>query len=214
MRVVVSLILAAACGSGPTIPPRDTASFDAYELLVVEAETGRIEVVAGDVDTIEVEVLPGDTNDTWSSSEDGDTLTLIAECSGGEPGCGVGFVVTVPAGTHLDLSAVNGEIAVVDALTGDIAIQTTSGPIIGVDLGAAALDVLTNAVVDVSFDERPRDVSLDGGAGDLTLAVPAGSYDVQFAGSGDSELSDDIVDDDTSERLYLQSSAQMTIEAS
>lgn len=206
--------LATACGATNGLPPHESSTFDAFEQLTVQTVGSRVEVSAGDDDAIVIDILAGDGGDTWVAEEDGDTLVVEAQCSDGEVGCGVGFLITVPRGTGLDLRAENGEVAVKGDLEGDIHLQTTSGDVVGVDLGPVALDVLTNGQADVSFADTPRDVSLDGGAGDLNLAVPPGSYDVQFAGSGDTELDDAIVDDDAGVRLYLQSSGTMRVEAS
>lgn len=214
MRHAPLLALLAACGSTTQLPPTQSETFDAYGTLTVQTVGSRVEVLAGDDDAIVVEILPGDGGDTWAADDDGDTLHLEAQCSDGAVGCGVGFIITVPPATTLDLRAENGEVAAKGALTGDLHLQTTSGDVVGVDLGPVALDVLTNGQADVSFADTPRDVSLDGGAGDLNLAVPAGSYDVQFAGSGDTELDDAIVDDDAGVRLYLQSSGTMRVGAS
>lgn len=210
MRSIPAFVLFAVGCGGTTLPGGETASFDAAAILEVAVAGGRVEVAAGG-DTIDIEVLAGDANESWESTEEGDTLSLQAICGDGSPGCGVGFLISVPPGTHLDLVADNGELAVKGALEGDIAMKTTSGDVVGLDLGPAALDVLTNGTADVAFADRPRDVSLDGGAGDLTLTVPAGSYDVQFEGVGDTSLDSDIIDDDSSERLYLQAIGDMTI---
>jgi len=209
-RAALSFILLAACGNAALLPG-ESQSFDAHDQLVVETTTGRVEVVAHDADSIDIEVLPGNGNDTWSAEEGADTLTVEARCSDDSVGCGVGFIISVPADTDLELDATTGELAVKGALTGTIDMQTTSGDIVGIDLSSATLAVLTNGQADVAFADRPADVQLDGGAGNLTLEVPAGSYDLQLEGAGDDNVDVEVTDDDSSERLYLEAAGTKTV---
>jgi len=212
MRPAMSLLLLAACGTDP-LPPGESASYDAADTLEVTTTSGRIEVVAHDADTIDVEVLPGNGSDTWEADESGSTLEVRAMCSDGTEGCSVGFIVYVPADTDIELRADNGEVAAKGALTGEVHLQTTSGDVVGIDLGPVDLDVLTNGTADVSFADRPARVWLDGGAGDLSLTIPAGSYDLQLEGAGSENIDIDIVDDDSSEVIYLEAAGDKTVQA-
>ena len=210
MRSVVLSLFLAACGTD-ALPPGESATFDAVDNLVVVTTTGRVEIVAHDASSIDVEVLPGNGSDTWSSDEGADTLTIEARCSDDTVGCWVGFIIRVPTSTDLELKADDGELAVKGALSGRIDMTTTSGDVVGIDLGSASLSVLTNGEADVAFADRPAEAVIDGGAGDLTLTVPAGSYDLQLEGAGSDNVDVDVVDDDSSELIYLEAAGDKTV---
>ena len=202
------LLLLVGCGGGGLGEIGSTKeTYDGpFGLISVTAETGRIEVVAGGAsDTIEVEFLPNGS-DTWIADE-GDDLTLIATCMGGdEVGCGGGFILTVPSDQLLELRTQVGSIDLGAELQGDITAQTASAGVRGAALGAAAINVLTGTgAVDVSFQATPRSIDVDTGSSAITVSVPSGGYALDVTSTSEVTIASSVTDDASGPPLRARS---------
>lgn len=196
-RGVWAAMVASACGGeGPETGSQTASYAGPYDLVTVETDLGRIEVVAGDTEGVELEFLPNGS-DAWTGTEDGGTLALVAACFGDEvAGCGGGFVLTVGAGQAVEAKTGNGELVFGAGLGGALGGQTSSGALRAVDLGGASLELLTGTgAVDVSLAETPAAVSIDTGSSHAGVAVPAGGYALDLDTNGETDVDAAVTDD-------------------
>lgn len=184
-------LLAGAVGCGPWDDRKKTVSYEVPGLiteLVVDGQTGGIEVRAGDgpVQVIEKHTWRDQEPQTSHTLADG-VLKLSYSCSQ----CGVGYQVRVPAGTKLRLKENTGGIRLLD-LSGDIQAQTVTGGVDATGLRAANVTLTsTTGGVSARFAAPPARAELRTGTGGVELTVPDGqAYAVDaHAGTGGTEVS-------------------------
>jgi hypothetical protein len=204
--IVVLTLALAACGKAA--PPEGAVTYDGdFTELEILADSGRIEVTAGEEGAITVTTLPSDGIDTVTPGDDG-TFSAIASCVGEtEPGCGVGFLITVPPGVNVVAKTGTGEIAFVGGLEGDLDAQTASGAIRADGLGAAKLSLLTGTGgVETAFAEVPRELSYDTGSSAIDATVPSGTYTLDLDSTGVVTVGEGI-EDGSGPTLRLHSGA-------
>ncbi len=187
MRSVVTAVMLGGCG-GSSVGDLggEMFTFDVADALRVETDSGRIEVTDGADDVYMVEVLPGSGADSFTDRVEDGTLYLESTCGGGDLGCGVGFVIQVPAGQVFDVETSSGEVTVGSGLTGVGAAQTATADVTGDGLGAMDFSVLTGSGVQrVTFADTPVAVNLDTGSADIELTLPSGGYALNLDGPTD-----------------------------
>ncbi|WP_327677944.1 hypothetical protein [Kitasatospora sp. NBC_00458] len=154
--------------------------------LVIEGRTGGIEVRAGDaVRVVERQSYRGDAPDTRHEVRDG-TLRLAYDCSD----CGVGYQVTVPAGTVVRLSSETGGIRL-HGLAGEVQAEVGTGGVEGTALTSPVVRVSADTGgIEVAFAASPTRVEARAVTGGVRVRVPDGEpYAVDaVAGAGDVEV--------------------------
>lgn len=89
-----------------------------------------------------------------------------------------GSVTATNTNGGLRVDVGSGTIALAD-ITGRFDVQTTTGDIVGTGLGSPIGEAVSDrGSVDLSFATAPDLADLTTGAGDITVSVPAGEYDV------------------------------------
>ncbi|MFE7189015.1 hypothetical protein [Kitasatospora sp. NPDC057541] len=138
--------------------------------LVVEGLTGGIEVRAGDaVRVVEQQSFRGEPPRTRHEVSDG-TLRLTYDCSD----CGVGYRVTVPAGTKVRLSSGTGGIRLA-GLAGEVRAEAGAGGVTASGLTSSAVRVsVATGGIDLAFATSPTTVEARADAGGVRVAVPGG----------------------------------------
>lgn len=168
-----------------------------FAVIDVQAEGGRVEVVAGSGgDEVTVEFLPN-SSDHFVADDTGGNLSLVAACLGETtPGCSGGFVITVPDDQEVHARTDYGQIAFRGTLGGVLDGQTNSGKFEIIDLGAADLTLLTGTGgVDMTAVEVPRSTSIDTGSAPISVEVPGGAYALDVDSNGEVVVSPNITDD-------------------
>ncbi|MFD5084689.1 hypothetical protein ACFVYP_14590 [Kitasatospora sp. NPDC058201] len=138
--------------------------------LVVEGRTGGIEVRAGDtVRVVEKQSYRGPAPETRHEVRDG-TLRLAYDCSD----CGVGYEVTVPAGTVVRLSSETGGIRL-HGLAGEVEAKVGTGGVQGTALTSPTVRVSAETGgVEVAFAASPTTVEARSVTGEVRVRVPGG----------------------------------------
>ncbi|MCX4686098.1 DUF4097 family beta strand repeat-containing protein [Kitasatospora purpeofusca] len=138
--------------------------------LVVDGGTGGIDVRAGDtLRVVEKQDFRGDPPRTRHSLVDG-TLRLAYDCSD----CGVGYEVTVPAGTAVWLNSGTGGIRL-RGLAGEVRASAGVGGVEASGLTSAKVRVTADTGgVELSFAASPVSVEARAEVGGVRVSVPGG----------------------------------------
>ncbi|MEV6972893.1 hypothetical protein [Kitasatospora sp. NPDC093806] len=138
--------------------------------LVIDGLTGGIEVRAGDaVRVVEKQSYRGDPPRTRHEVTDG-TLRLAYDCSD----CGVGYEVTVPAGTAVRLSSDTGGIRLT-GLAGEVRAKVGSGGVSATGLTSAKVSAtVATGGIDLAFAASPTTVDARTDTGGVRVRVPGG----------------------------------------
>lgn len=96
-----------------------------------------------------------------------------------------GDITLVGMGGNAELASVDGSIEV-DGFSADTLLAgTQTGITLGLRLAAEEVEVFSQAgPIDLSFEQRPSDVDVETGQGDIALVVPAGDYFLDTQASG------------------------------
>lgn len=130
-----------------------------------------------------------EVSETWS----GETLDIVADCSGFLSWCHIDYSIRVPEGTLVTAETGSGDVAVGGSL-GTLRAEVGSGNIDANDLVAAELVASTGSGdIDLDFATPPDRVALDTGSGNVSVRVPPGdAYAVDVTtGSGDQDVTVD-----------------------
>ncbi|MFJ4093713.1 hypothetical protein ACIPYS_19215 [Kitasatospora sp. NPDC089913] len=138
--------------------------------LVVDGRVGGIEVRAGDtLRVVEKQDFRGDPPRTGHSLVDG-TLRLSYDCSD----CGVGYEVTVPAGTAVRLNSATGGIRL-HGLAGEVQATAGVGGVEATGLTSAKVRVVAETGgVELAFAVSPTSVEARAEIGGVRVSVPGG----------------------------------------
>jgi hypothetical protein len=195
-RASLVVLFSALAACKPEPEPDFTETFAGpYDLVDVSTAGGRIELSAGGDAAVEMEFLPS-TSDIWIADEADGVLTLVGACFGDEvAGCSGGFLLTVPAGQAIRAKSDSGEIDFLADLSGTLDAQTASGAIEFQDTRAADATLLTGTgEVRARFAEAPAALSFDTGSSLLSVALPAGRYDLDLDTTGQQTVAPEIED--------------------
>ena len=200
-RLLVPLALVGLTGCFVQLHQDDgiDAIEEPFSRVVVEVETGSVEIYGGSSDITEVDWdmrwgmgCPEVDSYVWD-----ETLYIVGECPKGGFGCSTDFRITVPSGVDIEARIVTGELVAEDVgsvtaeLTtgelqvfqaeGDIDLEVTTGSIIAQDLRSERVRAeLTTGSMDLMLDSEFAEVEADLVTGDITLAVPEGCYDLDL----------------------------------
>ncbi|HEY8339823.1 MAG TPA: DUF4097 family beta strand repeat-containing protein [Egibacteraceae bacterium] len=191
------------------------------ETVRLDLTVGRVELIAGEGDTVEVAYT---RRYTWRapqldrSARDG-VLILGGGCGGVWYGvvCSIDYRVTLPADTEIVGSTSAGDI-VLDGLSGPVDVATSAGDVDALapggplrlrssagdvtvtDATSSRIEARTSAGdVDITAREAPTTIVAETSAGDVDILVPDEAYDVT-AETTAGDVTVDVVDDPGAER--------------
>ncbi len=172
---------------------------ESIHTVVIEVETGEVELVAAELDGAEVE---------WESHwnrrcpdidvyESNGILTVRGRCPVGAFSCSTDFRIVVPPGVEVDATVTTGSLELADVgpvlatlttgeldirgATGELDLELTTGGIHAYDLVTDELraSVVTGSIeLELEEDFELLDAELV--TGDMTIIVPEGCYDMDL----------------------------------
>jgi DUF4097 and DUF4098 domain-containing protein YvlB len=225
MRIRHALVIAA---SGLLLTACDWDGFGATTFTDNEALSGPVSEVRFANDSGDVKIAVGDTFEVrrtvgYHETKPGRTYRMDGGALVLEPcperNCWVDYEVTVPKGTrvngHLDsgdvditgvasanVEADSGHITARD-VDGEVNAKTSSGNVQMWGIGGPVVVDASSGNITVALD-KPRGVTAATSSGNVTVTVPASSYQVRLQGD---RVSDAVGDDSTGPSIDLRSNS-------
>ena len=176
-----------------------TAVNEPFDTVVVEVETGSVEILGGTTEAYEV----GWDSHWTTRCPDVDmevsegVLYVTGRCPAGALGCSTDLLIEAPAGVDVQVAITTGRlwlegVGAVEAqiATGDMEIlgatdqadlEITTGSITGIDLAVDRLRAqVTTGGIDLTLDEPFDLLQAEIVTGEITLGVPHGCYDLDL----------------------------------
>jgi hypothetical protein len=179
--MAVTLLAAAGCTAGPTETRDDSFSINGTATLIVNSDNGWITVNAGTDDEVRVQAtLRGIDRIDYKVSQDGNTITVLAEIDQGWfiSNVGVGITITAPVNADVELETSNGAIEL-NGIEGTGTLGTSNGKI-----------VLENVKGDFEGETSNGKIEVDTLEGTAFLRTSNGGLDLQeVTGEVDAETS-------------------------
>jgi len=132
MVVAITLLVTAGCSAGPTETRDDSFSVNGTATLVVNGDNGWIKVNTGTDDEVRIQAtLRGIDRIDYEVSQDGNTITVLAEIDQGWfiSNVGVDITITAPVSTDVELEISNGAIEL-NGIEGTGTLRTSNGEIV------------------------------------------------------------------------------------
>jgi lia operon protein LiaG len=181
MVIAIALLAAVGCATnaGPTETRDNSFTVNGTAKLVVQSENGKIEVNAGTDDEVRVQAtLRGINAIDYEVSQDGNTITVVAEITGWWSTAGVDITITAPINTDVELATSNGMISL-SGIEGTGTLSTSNGNI-----------VLENVKGDFEGSTSNGAIEIDTVEGTGFLRTSNGKLDIQrFTGEVDAQTS-------------------------
>lgn len=130
--MAITLLVAAGCTAGPTETRDDSFSVNGTTTLIVNSDNGWIKVNAGNDSEVRVQAtLRGIDRIDYEVSQDGDTITVLAEIDQGWfiSNVGVDITITAPVSADVELETSNGAIEL-NGIEGKGTLGTSNGKIV------------------------------------------------------------------------------------
>lgn len=205
-RRALVLLMPLACAPAQQANVRRVVD-EPVDALFVEVTAGdvRVEVGTGDAVTVERAVRGVAGHVEAAEVVEGGALRISAACETLLP-CAVDLVVTVPADVAVEVRVGEGDVRV-RGLAGDLDVEVGDGDVVARDLRAARVRVQAGwGGAELSFAERPEDVAVSLGVGDVRVELPAGSYDLDAHGFGPADVSG-VGRDASGPRVYARTTS-------
>jgi len=181
MIMAVTLLVTAGCTAGPTETRDDSFTVNGTATLVVNSDNGWIKVNTGTDDEVRVQAtLRGIDRIDYEVSQDGSTITVLAEIDQGwfVSDVGVDITITTPVNTDAELETSNGMISL-NGIEGTGTLRTSNGKI-----------VLENVKGDFEGRTSNGKIEVDTLEGTALLSTSNGGLDFQeVTGEVDAETS-------------------------
>jgi DUF4097 and DUF4098 domain-containing protein YvlB len=181
MVVAITLLVTAGCSAGPTETRDDSFSVNGTATLVVNGDNGWIKVNTGTDDEVRIQAtLRGIDRIDYEVSQDGNTITVLAEIDQGWfiSNVGVDITITAPVSTDVELEISNGAIEL-NGIEGTGTLKTSNGKI-----------VLENVKGDFEGRTSNGKIEVDTLEGTAFLRTSNGGLDLQeVTGEVDAETS-------------------------
>jgi hypothetical protein len=181
MVMAITLLAAAGCSAGPTETRDDSFSVNGTATLVVNGDNGWIKVNTGTDDEVRIQAtLRGIDRIDYEVSQDGNTITVLAEIDQGWfiSNVGVDITITAPVSTDVELEISNGAIEL-NGIEGTGTLRTSNGEI-----------VLENVKGDFEGRTSNGKIEVDTLEGTAFLRTSNGGLDLQeVTGEVDAETS-------------------------
>jgi len=132
MIMAVTLLVTAGCTAGPTETRDDSFTVNGTATLVVNSDNGWIKVNTGTDDEVRIQAtLRGIDRIDYEVSQDGSTITVLAEIDQGwfVSDVGVDITITTPVNTDVELETSNGMISL-NGIEGTGTLRTSNGKIV------------------------------------------------------------------------------------
>ena len=191
---------------------------DTVKTISFQGRAGHVKIQAKDGPISVTERASYTTSKPVTSHDvSGDTLELREQGCPDRPTngpCQVGWEITAPAATVLDLQTNAGGIEV-DGMSAQVTARSDSGGVEGHDLTSRKVNAKADSGgVELDFTQAPDDVTAQTDSGGVTITVPAGtSYAVQ-AGSDAGGKSVDVQEDPSSPHKISAKSGAGGVEVS
>ncbi len=181
MVMAITLLAAAGCTAGPTETRDDSFSVNGTATLVVNNDNGWIKVSTGTDDEVRIQAtLRGIDRIDYEVSQDGNTITVLAEIEQGWfiSNVGVDITITTPVNTDVELETSNGAIEL-NGIEGTGTLRTSNGEI-----------VLENVKGDFEGETSNGKIEVESLEGTAFLRTSNGGLDLQgVTGEVDAETS-------------------------
>jgi hypothetical protein len=176
----------------PVVAPSRTFTVpQAVTAVTVNSFGAPVRIMAGPVSRVQVtETVAYSGKDPYEPSPwardsvSGGRLTLADPGCGGDGGCSVTFILTVPAGTAADVNTGGGPL-VVDGLAGPLTASSGGGFVDAQGLTSPDVTVTTGGGPTVlGFGAAPRTVAVTTSGGSAQIGVPGGPYALTASSGG------------------------------
>ncbi len=190
--MAVTLLAAAGCTAGPTETRDDSFSVNGTATLVVNSDNGWIKVNTGSDDEVRVQAtLRGVDRIDYEVSQDGNTITVVAEIDQGWfiSNVGVDITITTPVNTDVELETSNGAIEL-NGIEGTGTLRTSNGEIVLENVKGDFEGRTSNGKIEVDTLEGTAFLMTSNGGLDLQEVI--GEVDAETSNGGISYSGDMI----------------------
>ncbi len=192
MVMAITLLAAAGCTAGPTETRDDSFSVNGTATLVVNNDNGWIKVSTGTDDEVRIQAtLRGIDRIDYEVSQDGNTITVLAEIEQGWfiSNVGVDITITTPVNTDVELETSNGAIEL-NGIEGTGTLRTSNGEIVLENMKGAFEGRTSNGKIEVDTLEGTAFLRTSNGGLDLQEVI--GEVDAETSNGGISYSGDMI----------------------
>jgi hypothetical protein len=196
MVVAITLLVTAGCSAGPTETRDDSFSVNGTATLVVNGDNGWIKVNTGTDDEVRIQAtLRGIDRIDYEVSQDGNTITVLAEIDQGWfiSNVGVDITITAPVSTDVELEISNGAIEL-NGIEGTGTLRTSNGEIVLENVKGDFEGRTSNGKIEVDTLEGAAFLRTSNGG--LDLQEVTGEVDAETSNGGISYSGDMIAGGD------------------
>ncbi len=196
MVMAITLLVAAGCSAGPTETRDDSFSVNGTATLVVNGDNGWITVNTGTDDEVRIQAtLRGIDRIDYQVSQDGNTITVLAEIDQGWfiSNVGVDITITAPVSTDVELEISNGAIEL-NGIEGTGTLRTSNGEIVLENVKGDFEGRTSNGKIEVDTLEGAAFLRTSNGG--LDLQEVTGEVDAETSNGGISYSGDMIAGGD------------------
>ncbi len=224
LLILTAFLVGCPAGDDPELREEEFTITDEVTRLDLDNGNGNIFVNATAESIITVQAQHEGDDSEAVSQVAGGILSLSTRCSTSDGPCTIHYTLWVPEAVIVDAETTTGDIVLVgmggdanlrtasgnvelDTFTADtLLVEVESGPTIGSRLSAEETIVTSaSGSIDLTYEERPRVVEGITNSGDITLAVPTGTYNIETdSGSGDVQTEGLEHDADADARLTVE----------
>ena len=190
--IAITLLAAAGCTAGPTETRDDSFSVNGTATLVVNSDNGWIKVNTGTDDEVRIQAtLRGIDRIDYEVSQDGNTITVLAEIDQGWfiSNVGVDITITTPVNTDVELETSNGAIEL-NGIEGTGTLRTSNGEIVLENVKGDFEGRTSNGKIEVDTLEGTAFLMTSNGGLDLQEVI--GEVDAETSNGGISYSGDMI----------------------
>ena len=190
--IAITLLAAAGCTAGPTETRDHSFSVNGTATLVVNSDNGWIKVNTGTDDEVRIQAtLRGVDRIDYEVSQDGNTITVVAEIDQGWfiSNVGVDITITAPVNTNVELETSNGMTSL-DGIEGTGTLRTSNGKIVLENVKGDFEGRTSNGKIEVDTLEGTAFLRTSNGGLDLQEVI--GEVDAETSNGGISYSGDMI----------------------
>ena len=190
--IAITLLAAAGCTAGPTETRDDSFSVNGTATLIVNSDNGWIKVNTGTDNEVRIQAtLRGVDRIDYEVSQDGNTITVVAEIDQGWfiSNVGVDITITAPVNTDVELETSNGAIEL-NGIEGTGTLRTSNGEIVLENVKGDFEGRTSNGKIEVDTLEGTAFLMTSNGGLDLQEVI--GEVDAETSNGGISYSGDMI----------------------
>ena len=196
MVMAITRLAAAGCSAGPTETRDDSFFVNGTATLIVNGDNGWIKVNTGTDDEVRIQAtLRGIDRIDYEVSQDGNTITVLAEIDQGWfiSNVGVDITITAPVSTDMELEISNGAIEL-NGIEGTGTLRTSNGEIVLENVKGDFEGRTSNGKIEVDTLEGTAFLRTSNGG--LDLKGVTGEVDAETSNGGISYSGDMIAGGD------------------